>query len=812
MRRQRRLPPAPASAQRRCLCPAASCGNGMKEFGEQLRRRATPRPVPVRVRRIAPAARSAATTIVEGGEECDGSGSVGLSRGGLPGRLHLRAVLRRRHDRCRRGMRRHRHRRLPGHVPGRLPVLAVLRRRRAPGAASSATAPTTRSARANARGSAPVRAQASSPSPSSRAPTSTPAGPARRTTRRCRPARRISGELSGCDGSSDFELRLLRQRRLVLLGRSDAGLPQQQPTAAAPAPASSTPSARRCRCRPAASRRASSIASRPTRPGTYNLQTGCDGAQRPPELAGAPRHRGERALSDLRLRHAESARLPDRARRGTCTGIIGSPACTVGGTGPLGPTSNDCSAELVVERLGRRSRHPVHARHHRHVTLRRPINRATAPGFTRTRAAGATASRSRTNVQRACDGGSNNNQPCTSDAECPGAPAGCVQAALPADRRRGGRGRRVRRRSAHADLQRCARGRLSDQQQLPGRHGALRRQEPALLPRSDREDRDARHHHQQSVSTFCIPGDQRRRPSIRRPACPGPGAIALPEHVDGGASAATTTSTASSRNATAPTTTTVPAACLANCKLQHAPAATTSSSSASNATARNAPACPGQCGAPGTPAECPVRRSAATASSAPASNAIRAASAARRRRPMRHARPVHVPELPMHGRPCLNRNGASTPASLASFRLSAAGPRQACLLCQQCFPPPRRDPPEPRVHLRQLEHRADRGLRAAGASAAAPASSASLAPATRASRCSGPVLRQPQHRAGRDLRAPGDRLRTGRALRPLRPVHPVLPDLRQPQHRGRRGLRAARARLRAAAGLLGVHPVRAVMR
>ena len=260
------------------------------------------------------------------------------------------------------------------------------------------------------------------------------------------------------------------------------------------------------------------------------------------------------------------------------------------------------------------------------------------------------------------------------------------------------------------------------------------------------------------VATFCVA--ETGSSTINTVAgLPGPGSIAIPERPSTRGSAATASSTASRRSATVPTTTTVPARVSRTVSVS-ARAATTRSSSASSATAPPTRRVPVQCEPPSSENACTLpaglrrrlhRRRRAVRSRR------RRRHAAGRRRPLSRASATHDCQCPVQVPTCLNN--VLDPGEVCEVPATGCGPLQVCAACLACLPPPDILPPISGIC-------GDLNI-TPGEVCELPAQgcpAGNLCNQCTSCVAGDPVLRQPQHRARRGVRAAGDGLRPAAAL------------------------------------------------
>jgi hypothetical protein len=376
---------------------------------------------------------------------------------------------------------------------------------------------------------------------------------------------------------------------------------------------------------------------------------------------------------------------------GTCAGIVGSPACTVEGVGPLGPTSNDCppSSSLNVSGGGLIIPFmPVTT-----GTVSFPSNQACdAAGFTDDQC-WCDGQPQPSSCLTACDGGSNNDNPCETDADCPGAPAGaCKPLCRQIVGQAVGEGECV----AGPLDQTCAGAPEVSCQTSSGcpvgKGPCVAGNRRCFLDPIVRTGMPGTTMNT-AVATFCIPATSAT--AINTTAgLPGPGSIQFPNTVtvrrcgDGiinrPGEECDTTSDAN-----------CPGACLANCSCN-----TTCGNNViefgEQCDGTSNTACPGMCGAPGSDVECtcpPVCGDGFVGANEqcdpggpggnppPSDTACPGLCAA-------GSCQCPLPPLPSCG------NGVVEGTEACDLPAAGCGPLQVCLLCNQCFPPPDVIPPE----------------------------------------------------------------------------------------------------------------------
>jgi hypothetical protein len=432
--------------------------------------------------------------------------------------------------------------------------------------------------------------------------------------------------------------------------------------------------------------------------GTYNLQTGDSELRlRLSSLV----HLGSAVSQPCPICDCGKPNVQDCqiGEGGTCAGILGSPPCTVQGTGPFGPTSNHCPPSSSLNVSGGGLDIPFEPVTTGTVTF--PSNQpCDASGF-QSQSCWCDGQPQPSSCLNACDGGANDGQPCDGDAECPGAPAGackplCRQIAGEAI----GEGECV----AGPVVQTCAGapeiGCQTTSGCPAGKGPCVARNQRCFMDPIVRVGTPGTTSNV-GAAAFCIPATSGT--AINQTAgLPGPGAITFPnavsavlcgdgivnqvrEECDGGDDA------------------NCPGACLPNC---------TCDRTCGNGVAEfgeqcdpggpggNPPAdddaCPGQCAVPGSPAECrcpPVCGDGfvgpgeecdpgGPGGDPPPSDAVCPGVC------LAGSCQCPLPPLPQCG------NGVLDPGEACDLPAVGCGPLQTCLLCQECFPPPDIIPPE----------------------------------------------------------------------------------------------------------------------
>ncbi len=375
---------------------------------------------------------------------------------------------------------------------------------------------------------------------------------------------------------------------------------------------------------------------------------------------------------------------------GTCTGILGSPACTVGGNGPFGPTSNDCPPSSSLNVSGAGLDIPFTPATTGTVTF--PSNQPCDGSGFQGQSCWCDGETQPSQCQRACDGGGNDGQSCTSDAECPGAPAGaCKPLCRQITGEAVGEGECV----AGPISQTCGGAPeigCQNNSDCPAGKGPCVSDNQRCFLDPIVKTGTAGITTNTLVSAFCIPATSGT--AINQTAgLPGPGTIAFPNAVTA-AICGDGVKNRTAEECDGSDDDNCPGACLANC---------TCNTSCGNGIIEfgeqcdgsNAPACPGQCALPGTPAECtcpPVCGDGfigageqcdpgGVGGTPPASDAQCPGLCST-------TNCQCTVTLPQCG------NGTVDAGEACDLPAAGCGPLQVCLLCNQCFPPPDVIPPE----------------------------------------------------------------------------------------------------------------------
>ena len=402
--------------------------------------------------------------------------------------------------------------------------------------------------------------------------------------------------------------------------------------------------------------------------GTYNIQTG-----------DADLHTHLSSLVYLGIAVSRPCPLCDCGHAGcaigdsgTCTDVNSGAACKVQGTGPLGPTSNDClpSPSSNVSGGGLDiAFDPVTT-----GTSSKASNQAcTGSGHT-SESCWCSGQPQASSCAKACDGGSNNNQPCGSDAECPGAPAGaCKPLCRQISGEAVGEGECVAgpisRTCQNAPEISCQTN--SDCTNNTGPCNA--RDQRCFLDPIVRIGTPGTQTNV-SVATFCIPATSAS--AINQTAgLPGPGAISFPTNIDIKRCGDNTVNRFV-EECDGTDDSNCPGQCLANCTC-NATCGNNTIEFGEQCDGTADTACPGQCGAPNSanPCVCPV--SCGDGFVGPGEECDP---------PQDSQCPGQCTncQCPVPTATCLNNT--LDPGEPCEVPAIGCGPSQACLLCQQCFP------------------------------------------------------------------------------------------------------------------------------
>jgi hypothetical protein len=477
----------------------------------------------------------------------------------------------------------------------------------------------------------------------------------------------ISGELANCDGTSDFECDFFGN-----LGSACSGDPSQsclsnaQCTAGTcvintfgpplPLSAGGVPAC-------IINRFATDVT------GSYNLQTGdTELFTRLSSLV----HIGNQVsrpcpICDCGLPDPQDCEIGDT---GTCTDSATGP-CTVQGTGPLGPTSNDCLPSVSSNVSGGGLDIPF-----------QPVTTGTST-FPSNQTCDSAANQNcwcdgQPQVSQcalACDGGSNDGLPCGSDANCPGGGAGsCKPLCRQIVGEPVGEGECV----AGPIAQTCAGapeiGCQTNSNCPPGKGPCASRNQRCFMDPIVREGTPSTTLNQ-SVATFCIPATSAS--AINNTAgLPGPGAISFPAAIDL-KECGDNVVNRFVEECDGTDDDNCPGACLANCRCDRE-CGNDIIEFGEQCDGSSDAACPGECGAPESenpcicPAVCGDGFIAPTEECDPPNDSQCPGECV-------------SCSCPVPTATCLN--GTLDPGEPCEVPGVGCGPTQACLLCQQCFPP-----------------------------------------------------------------------------------------------------------------------------
>ncbi len=356
---------------------------------------------------------------------------------------------------------------------------------------------------------------------------------------------------------------------------------------------------------------------------------------------------------------------------GTCSDGAGG-ACRVQGTGPLGPTSNDCMPSPSSNVSGGGL-----------ALAFQPVTTGTSTLPTNQPCDGS----GHTNEQcwcdgqpqinqctRACEGGGNNNQPCSSDADCPGAPVGaCKPLCRQIGSEASGEGECI----AGPPTQTCANAPqigCQTNSNCPGATGpCVAKNQRCFMDPIVKVGMPSTTQNL-AVATFCIPATTAS--AVNQTAgLPGPGAIAFPADIDikrcgdgdvnrfveecDGADDAN-----------------CPGACLANCTCD-ATCGNDVIEFGEQCDGTTDTACPGQCGAPASESPCVCPANCGDGFVGPGEECDPPADSA-------CPGTCSSCQCPVPTATCLNN--VLDPGEPCEVPAIGCGPSQACLLCQQCFP------------------------------------------------------------------------------------------------------------------------------
>ena len=418
--------------------------------------------------------------------------------------------------------------------------------------------------------------------------------------------------------------------------------------------------------------------------GTYNLQTGAFALHL---HLNALVHLGNTVtrpcpICDCGKPNPEDCQIGDA---GTCTDITGNPPCHVQGTGPLGPTSNECPPSSSLNVSGGGLDIPFD-----------PLTTGTTGFATNQPCTGAgfqnqqcwcSGEAQPSSCLNACDGGSHDAQPCDTDADCGGTAGSCK----PLCRQVPGDPPGEARCAAGPVDQTCSNapevGCQTNSDCAAGQGTCVAKNRRCFLDPIVRTG-VANTTTPTLASTFCIPATTGT--AINQTAgLPGPGAITFP--------ATTTVERCGDNVVNRPSeecdgTSDVncPGSCLGNCKCNRT-CGNNVVEFGEQCDGTSNTACPGQCGAPGSATQCqcpPVCGDGFIGSGeqcdpggvngAPANDAACPGTC------VNCQCPVMLPQ-------CLNNK--LDPGEACDEPAIGCGPGQVCLACNQCFPPPDIIPP-----------------------------------------------------------------------------------------------------------------------
>jgi hypothetical protein len=358
---------------------------------------------------------------------------------------------------------------------------------------------------------------------------------------------------------------------------------------------------------------------------------------------------------------------------GTCTDVSGNPPCTVQGTGPLGPTSNNCMPTGSSNVSGGGLDIPFQP-----VTTGTSTFPSNQPcdgsGFTN-QSCWCDGQPQPNSCLTACDGGSNNNLACDSDANCPGAPAGaCKTLCRQISGEAVGEGECV----AGPIVQTCAGapeiGCQTNSNCPAGKGPCQAKNQRCFLDPIVRVGTPSTTLNR-SVSTFCIPATSAS--AINSTAgLPGPGAISFPAAVDV-KKCGDNVVNRFVEECDGTDDDNCPGACQANCTCQQT-CGNNVIEFGEQCDGTSDAACPGQCGAAQTPQACLCPTVCGDGFVAPTEECD----------PPNDSRcPGQCTNCncPVPTATCLN--GTLDPGEPCELPGLGCGPSQVCLNCQQCFPP-----------------------------------------------------------------------------------------------------------------------------
>ncbi len=406
--------------------------------------------------------------------------------------------------------------------------------------------------------------------------------------------------------------------------------------------------------------------------GTYNMQTGA--ASLFTRLSSVV-HLGVQVsrpcpICDCGLPDPHNCQIGDT---GTCTDVSGSPPCTVQGTGPLGPTSNNCLPSASSNVSGGGLDIPFAPITTGTSTF--PSNQPCDGSGFQDKSCWCDGQPQPSSCLTACDGGSNNNAPCDSDANCPGAPAGsCKPLCRQISGKAVGEGECV----AGPIVQTCAGapeiGCQTDSNCPSGKGPCQAKNQRCFLDPIVRIGTPSTTLNT-SVATFCIP--KTSATAINSTAgLPGPGAISFQASVDL-KKCGDNVVNRFNEECDGTDDANCPGACQANCSCMQT-CGNDVIEFGEQCDGTSDAACPGQCGAPETPQACLCPTVCGDGFVAPTEQCD----------PPNDSRcPGQCTNCscPVPTATCLN--GTLDPGEPCDLPGLGCGPSQACLACQQCFPP-----------------------------------------------------------------------------------------------------------------------------
>jgi len=477
----------------------------------------------------------------------------------------------------------------------------------------------------------------------------------------------ISGELANCDGVSDFECDFFGN-----VGSACSGDPSQ------PCLANNQCSAGICVINtfgpplplsaggvPACviNRFATDVT------GSYNLQTGA--AELFTNLSSLV-HIGNQVsrpcpICDCGLPNPDDCEI---GATGTCTDSATGP-CTVQGTGPLGPTSNDCLPSVSSNVSGGGLAIPFQPVTTGTSTFPSNQTCANQPG----QSCWCDGQPQVNACALACDGGANDGLPCGSDANCPGAPAGaCKPLCRQIVGEPSGEGECV----AGPIAQTCANapeiGCQTDSNCPPGT-GPCQARNQRCFPDPIVKEGMPSTTLNESVATFCIPATSAS--AINNTAgLPGPGAISFPAAIDL-KQCGDNVVNRFVEECDGTDDANCPGTCLANCTCDRT-CGNDVIEFGEQCDGTSDAACPGECGAPESENPCICPATCGDGFIAPGEECDP---------PNDSQCPGQCTSCscPVPMATCLN--GTLDPGEPCEVPGVGCGPTQACLLCQQCFPP-----------------------------------------------------------------------------------------------------------------------------